>query len=496
MAASPVSVLFVFSSALVVFWPLMWPHLAAKAALLEGEALIQLKKSFANATALASWTGSPGPCGEGTGESDWAGVVCFQGLVTGLRLSDMGLAGTIDVDALMALPALRSVSFINNSFSGPIPEFNRLGALKSIYLTRNLFSGEIPDDYFVEMDSLKKLWIGGNAFSGAIPSSLAIPPHLMELHLENNKFSGVLPNFKQSTLSSFDVSHNPMLEGMIPQGLEKFDRNSFIDIPNLCGGKLGKECTDRQPNSDHTPAVPAAVPSVPAASPPGAAAAAAAGPRAGKMDSSRSKAIGVVLVLVLSVLTVLVVVVRRKTDPRFDTLGGDHRRSIHRDQGAAVAHTPYSPSYEYHQTKGSSGHPPAEYGGAGGRKAAMGELVVLNEGAAPAFGLPDLMKAAAEVLGDSSGGLGQAYKAVMASGAAVVVKRMKEMNRVGQDGFNTEMRRLGRLHHPNILSPLAFLYRKEEKLLVYDYISGGSLLYLLHGNFPLLICYRVKDVNI
>ncbi|KAF2323639.1 hypothetical protein GH714_036433 [Hevea brasiliensis] len=88
------------------------------------------------------------------------------------------------------------------------------------------------------------------------------------------------------------------------------------------------------------------------------------------------------------------------------------------------------------------------------------------------------MKAAAEVLGN--GGLGSSYKALLANGVAVVVKRLREMNALGRDGFDAEMRMLGRLKHANILPPLAFHFRKDEKLLIYEYIPKGSLLYLLH----------------
>lgn len=93
--------------------------------------------------------------------------------------------------------------------------------------------------------------------------------------------------------------------------------------------------------------------------------------------------------------------------------------------------------------------------------------------------MADLMKAAAEVLG--SGGLGSAYKAVMANGVAVVVKRVREMNKMSKDSFDSEMRRLGRLSHQNVLTPLAYHYRKDEKLLVSQHVSKGSLLYVLHG---------------
>ncbi|MCI31502.1 putative inactive leucine-rich repeat receptor-like protein kinase, partial [Trifolium medium] len=103
----------------------------------------------------------------------------------------------------------------------------------------------------------------------------------------------------------------------------------------------------------------------------------------------------------------------------------------------------------------------------GGNRNGIGDLVMVNDEKG-AFGLQDLMKAAAEVLGN--GGLGSAYKAAMASGLSVVVKRMREMNKIGKDVFDAEMRQFGRIRHPNILTPLAYHYRREEKLFVTEYM--------------------------
>ena len=114
----------------------------------------------------------------------------------------------------------------------------------------------------------------------------------------------------------------------------------------------------------------------------------------------------------------------------------------------------------------------------------MTDLMMVNDEKG-SFGLPDLMKAAAEVLG--SGGLGSAYKAIMTNGLSVVVKRMREMNMLGRDQFDAEMRRFGRIRHKNILTPLAYHYRKEEKLLVSEYMPKGSSLYVLHGRTVTMI---------
>lgn len=97
------------------------------------------------------------------------------------------------------------------------------------------------------------------------------------------------------------------------------------------------------------------------------------------------------------------------------------------------------------------------------------------------FDLEDLLTASAEVLG--SGTFGASYKADISNGQAVVVKRYKQMNQCGKEFFHEHMRRLGRLKHPNLLPLAAFYYRKEEKLLVTEFIDNGSLASKLHGKY-------------
>lgn len=96
-----------------------------------------------------------------------------------------------------------------------------------------------------------------------------------------------------------------------------------------------------------------------------------------------------------------------------------------------------------------------------------------------AFDLQDLLRASAEVLG--SGSFGSTYKAMILTGAVVVVKRFKHMNRVSKKEFFDHMRKLGRLTHPNLLPLVAFYYGKEEKLLIHDFAQNGSLASHLHG---------------
>lgn len=96
------------------------------------------------------------------------------------------------------------------------------------------------------------------------------------------------------------------------------------------------------------------------------------------------------------------------------------------------------------------------------------------------FDLQDLMRASAEMLGH--GNFGASYKAVLVDGEALVVKRFKQMSNIAKEDFHEHMRRLSRLKHPNLLPLVAYLYRKEEKLLVFDFVPNNSLAKHLHDD--------------
>ena len=434
-------------------------HSSLTCSVSDSEALLRLKKSFTNASALRSWISGSVPCNR---QTHWNGLLCFNGIVTGLQLENMGLSGTIDVDALATIHGIRSLSFARNSFTGAIPELNRLGNLKAIYLRGNQFSGEIPSDFFSKMKSLKKVWLSDNKFTGGIPPSLAELPRLSELYLENNQFSGTIPSIDQPTLMSFNVSNN-MLEGEIPPNLAIFNYSSFDGNDHLCGDRVGRGCENTMQTSSESPT--------------------GVGLDAGMMVSkdrghnnnnvTKTVAGAVTLAVLLLSITAMIIFRMRRRDKDLDVI---ENRS-NGNTAAAALEVQVSLSNRpkgVDATKKMGSNRKGSINGRGG----VGELVIVNNEKG-VFGLPDLMKASAEVLGN--GGMGSLYKAQMANGVMVVVKRTREMNTLSKDQFDTEIRKLGRLNHTNILTPLAFLYRPDEKLLVYEYMPKGSLLYLLHG---------------
>uniref|UniRef100_A0A7N2M5W8 non-specific serine/threonine protein kinase n=1 Tax=Quercus lobata TaxID=97700 RepID=A0A7N2M5W8_QUELO len=79
-----------------------------------------------------------------------------------------------------------------------------------------------------------------------------------------------------------------------------------------------------------------------------------------------------------------------------------------------------------------------------------------------------------ELLG--SGGFGKVYKGVLTtSKIEIAVKKVSHESRQGMREFVAEIVSIGRLRHRNLVPLLGYCRRKGELLLVYDYMSNGSL---------------------
>lgn len=340
----------------------------------DSDALLQLKTSFNNTQVLDSWHPGSEPCAIG---KQWVGLICDNGMVTGLRLGKMGLSGKIDVDALLKMPNLRSLSITNNSFGGPIPELNKMGALKGVYLSANQFSGEIPSNFFSEMVSLRKLWLSDNNFTGHIPFSLANISHLISLHLENNQFSGAIPEFQQTTLISLDLTNNN-LQGEIPSSLsKKFNANSFLGNSGLCGGILGKPCH--------------------------------------KTESSNASSYGLMIVsmLILVIMGVAILGMKRKQEK----MDGFEKENLDESIGSVGWRASSAGRKDVDQSVSTTRQSLSSRRGSSRHRKGFGDLVVVNDDNG-VFGLANLMKAAVEVL--DNGLVGSSY-----NGFIVVVKRGK-----------------------------------------------------------------------
>ncbi|XP_038897370.1 pollen receptor-like kinase 2 [Benincasa hispida] len=375
----------------------------------EAEVLVKFKSSLSINAALDNWNVSINICDDDpkTRGKFWTGVTCKDGTLFGLRLENMSLSGVIDIDTLVNLPSLRSLSFMNNSFHGSMPPVKKLGALRALYLAYNKLSGTIPDDAFQDMRSLKTVRLEENDFKGQIPGSLSSLPALVELSLEGNRFEGKIPDFIPRDWKLFDLSNN-QLEGAIPSGLANIDSNAFAGNNDLCGKPLSR-CKSPK-----------------------------------KWYILTGVTVGIILLAII--------VIRHR-----------YRRRKALSLAAEEAHDKLGLAKAQYQEQTEEN--------------AKLQFVRADR---PIFDLEELLRAPAEVLG--GGSFGSSYKALLSNGPPVVVKRLRPMRCVGFEEFHEHMKKLGSISHPNLLPPLAFYYRNEDKLLISEFMGNGNLADHLHGH--------------
>ncbi|KAK9065063.1 hypothetical protein SSX86_016446 [Deinandra increscens subsp. villosa] len=80
---------------------------------------------------------------------------------------------------------------------------------------------------------------------------------------------------------------------------------------------------------------------------------------------------------------------------------------------------------------------------------------------------------------------GTTYRADLSDGSTLAIKRLNNC-KLHEILFRVEMNRLGQLRHPNLTPLLGYCVAEEEKLLVYKYMSNGSLSSVLHKDGNLL----------
>ncbi|KAG8388797.1 hypothetical protein BUALT_Bualt02G0162500 [Buddleja alternifolia] len=92
------------------------------------------------------------------------------------------------------------------------------------------------------------------------------------------------------------------------------------------------------------------------------------------------------------------------------------------------------------------------------------------------------------------GGYGKVYKGILADGTAVAIKRAQEGSMQGEMEFLTEIELLSRVHHRNLVSLIGYCDEEDEEMLVYEFMSNGTLRDQLSGKskVPLNFGMRVR----
>lgn len=93
------------------------------------------------------------------------------------------------------------------------------------------------------------------------------------------------------------------------------------------------------------------------------------------------------------------------------------------------------------------------------------------------------------------GGFGNVYKGCLRDGTVIAVKRLKDGNAIGGEiQFQTELEMISLAVHRNLLRLYGFCMTTTERLLVYPYMSNGSVASRLKGNRNYL-CLLVVEEN-
>ncbi|CAI9777668.1 unnamed protein product [Fraxinus pennsylvanica] len=378
----------------------------------------------------------------------WPGVICSpdNSSVTELHFPGMGLSGMLPPNTISNMTNLTTLSLRYNALSGPLPAdlFTSRSLLRNLYLQHNFFSGQIPDSLFT-ITSLVRVNLAENIFSGPISPAFNKLIRLGTLYLQENHFSGSIPDLNLPSLVQFNVSNNN-LTGEIPKGFSGKSKSSFLGNA-LCGSPLDNSC----------------------------------GSEKHKKKLSGGAIAGIVIGAVLGLFLILLLIfclcrkLGRKGAGSKDVTGVEgYRVGVHREKTVEGEGTD-APASNFAAAVGAKEKDRGEANVVGGGK--KGLVFVGRKDLM--FDLDDLLKASAEVLG--KGTFGTAYKAVLETGLAVVVKRLRDVN-LGEKEFGQKMEEVGRINHENLVPLIAYHYHSDEKLLVYDYLPMGSLSALLHGN--------------
>ncbi|KAJ9173688.1 hypothetical protein P3X46_016801 [Hevea brasiliensis] len=357
----------------------------------------------------------------------WTGVTCSkdESRVIAVRLPGVGFQGPIPPNTLGRLSALQILSLRSNLISGHFPyDFYNLKNLSFLYLQYNNLSGPLPTDFSV-WNNLTIVNLSNNRFNGSIPRSLSNLTHLAALNLANNSLSGEVPEFILSSLQQINLSNNN-LTGSVPKSLRRFP-NSVFSGNNISFESYAPRVSPVL--------VPTAVPNP-------------------KSKNSRGLGETALLVIIIAACVLglvafaflIIVCCSRKK-------GGD-------ECSGKLQKGEMSPEKVVSRTQDANNR------------------LVFFEGCNYAFDLEDLLRASAEVLG--KGTFGIAYKAILEDATTVVVKRLKEVS-VGKRDFEQQMEVVGSIKHENVVELRAYYYSKDEKLMVYDYYSQGSVSSMLHG---------------
>ncbi|KAI3813260.1 hypothetical protein L1987_17980 [Smallanthus sonchifolius] len=350
----------------------------------------------------------------------------FEAMV--VNVSSNGLSGEIPSNIGQICRSLRVLDASGNQIAGILPlSFGELGSLVALNLSQNMLHGVIPVN-FSKIKDLKNLSLSNNNLTGPIPVSLGKLESLEVLELFSNSLSGEIPenlvNLRNLTVL---LLNNNRLSGQIPSGFTNTSRMMKFNVSfNELAGPLpvAASSSGQQANEAVTTGgdfVNYSESSTP--SPEG-------GNKNGNFNSIEIASITSASAIFAVLLALIVLFFCTRWRPK------------------SVAHGPTQKEV----TLFTDMRVPLTFDG-----------VIQSTGN---FNASNCI---------GNGGFGATYKAEISPGFLVAIKRLAVGRFQGVQQFDAEIKTLGRLRHPNLVTLIGYHASETEMFLIYNYLPGGNL---------------------
>lgn len=339
-----------------------------------------------------------------------------------------------------------------NNLSGPLPDLQN-ATIGFLILSENQLQGPIPEH--IGDQPLYNFNVSYNRLNGSIPNSLGNASLLITLDMAYNDLSGEIPSELGDlyALTVLNVSYNPKLSGSIPRKgqFTTLGWEPYIGDVNLCFNDTDPKYTQILANlTVGTTNIPKLCSQV------------LGGISSNEVSTTKTmKILEIGLTSTFCTISALLLL-----SSLYCVIAKWRKRMANVMKDVDV----WSPSHTESHWR-STGKPHANW--------SKSSLVA-------SFGMPclksltyaHLEQATANfsednILGD--GGFGIVYKAKLANGTTVAIKKLVQNGAQGPREFQAEMETLGQIHHENLVSLLGYCCYNEEMLLVYEYFVNGSL---------------------
>ncbi|KAJ6733176.1 LRR RECEPTOR-LIKE SERINE/THREONINE-PROTEIN KINASE-RELATED [Salix koriyanagi] len=451
----------------------------------DGVLLLSFKYSILSdpLSVLQSWNNQDQtPC-------SWNGVTCGSpgadstySRVTGLSLSNCQLLGSIPANLGM-IQHLQNLDLSNNSLNGPLP-FSLLSAtqLRFLDLSSNMISGYLPET-IGRLQNLELLNLSDNYLAGTLPANLTALHNLTAVSLKNNNFTGNLPGGFR-TVQVLDLSSN-LLNGSLPRDFGgeipesslflNQQTSSFAGNPDLCGQPLRSPCPI--PSS-----APVQQPLLRAIHQQGRLGQDEGGLKPGTIigivigDVAGVAVLGMVFFYVYHYLKK-----RRKVEANIKKEATTAKDSWSSSSSESRGFTRWAclrkRGENEEDSESTSTGKEAEILDHSQRRTGHheqnreGTLVTVD--GEKELEIETLLKASAYILGATGSSI--MYKAVLEDGTSFAVRRIGENHVERFRDFETQVRAIAKLVHPNLVRIRGFYWGVDEKLIIYDFVPNGCL---------------------